>query len=116
MRQASLFAVSLALCATMAAAKPQITEKTGVRTLTAVSEPGTIARGSVFVVTGKELGPEEAIQAEVPYGQELGGVSVAFTTLDDSAVVSAYVVSASATMTRAITANTRSTARAWLIL
>jgi uncharacterized protein (TIGR03437 family) len=86
----------------MAAAKPQITEKTGVRTLAAVSEPSAIARGSVFVVAGKDLGPVDELKADVPYGQDLGGVSVAFTTMDDSAVVPAYIVSASATRVVAI--------------
>ncbi len=102
MRQFSLLLAILALCATLVAAKPQITEKTGVRNLTAVSEPGTIARGSVFTVTGKELGPVEALKADVPYGQDLGGISVAFTAADGSAVVAAYIVSASATRIVAI--------------
>ena len=106
MRYRSLFVLFLALYAGLAAAKPQITEKTGVRNLAAVAEPGTIARGSVFVVTGKEMGPIDQLKADVPYGQDLGGVSVAFTTPDGSAVVPAYIVSASTTRIVAILPST----------
>ncbi|MBI5086779.1 MAG: hypothetical protein HZB13_19555 [Acidobacteria bacterium] len=79
----------VALCGFAAAAKPQITEKTGVRTLAAVSEAATLSRGSAFTITGKDLAPPDAAKADVPYPQDLGGVSVALTTADGSAVVQA---------------------------
>jgi len=42
------------------------------------------------------LGREEAVHAEVPYPQELAGVTVTLSAVDDGTVLSAYLVSAAA--------------------
>lgn len=106
MRELVLCALALLASLYPVAAKPTIKEKAGVRTLATVTDTTTLALGSVFVVTGTELGPEEAAAAEVPYPQELAGVTVTLTAADESAVVSAYVISAAADRIVAIVPST----------
>ncbi|GEM_PF-7104185 len=95
-------ALAVCLCAGLAAAKPQITEKTGVRAAAAVAKPATLARGSAFSITGAELGPADPVASDMPYGQELSGVSVLLTSADGALTVQAYIVSAAATKINAI--------------
>jgi uncharacterized protein (TIGR03437 family) len=94
-----VLAITVCLVAGLAAAegKPKITERTGVRTLASVEDRSLLARGSVFEVTGEDLGPAEVAAGEVPYPQEWAGVKVQLTSVASAGeVVSAFVVSASA--------------------
>lgn len=65
-----------AVCACAAFAQPAIADK-GVKSA-APASPGKLAQGSAFFVLGKGLGPEEAVQGEIPYGRELAGTRVRF--------------------------------------
>jgi len=64
------------LCAGASFAQPAIAER-GVRSA-APAAPGKLAQGSAFFILGKGLGPEEAVQGEIPYGKELAGTRVRF--------------------------------------
>ena len=97
---------ALAFLAT-AHAKPKIADRTGVQILAAAEDRSILARGSVFEITGEELGPTDATAAEIPYPIELAGVSVKLTSVaDPAAVVSPYLISASASRIVAVLPST----------
>lgn len=83
------------------AAVPKIADNTGVRTLASVENRNILARGSAFEVTGEGLGPAEPQAAEIPYPQDLAGVSIQLTS-EASGETTAYLVSLSATRLVAI--------------
>lgn len=77
MKRFSLLMAGLCLAGTAFAA-PKISAR-GVRSIAPVKE-STIARGSVFLVLGSDLGPAETVKGEVPYPTDLNGLTVAVTT------------------------------------
>ncbi len=93
MRTGTLLAACLML-ASAAWAAPKISAK-GVRSVASVKE-STIARGSVFLVLGSELGPAEGMKGEVPYPADLNGLAVTVATPDGAATYQAYVREANA--------------------
>ncbi len=106
MREVCLCALTLLASLYPLAAKPRINEKNGVTTLATVATPATLARGSVFAISGAELGPAEAAAAEIPYPQELAGVTVALTAASDGAVYYAYLLSVAENRITAIVPST----------
>lgn len=94
MREIRLCALTLLASLSPLAAQPTIDPKIGVRTRATVADPGSLAHGSAFLITGTSLGPEEGASAEVPYPQDLAGVTVTLTAAVDSSTFNAYVISA----------------------
>lgn len=93
MRGISLLALTLLASLSQLAAQPKIDLKSGVRTRATVADPTSLAQGSAFLITGTSLGPEERASAEVPYPQDLAGVTVTLTAAADASTFSAYVIS-----------------------
>jgi uncharacterized protein (TIGR03437 family) len=81
------------LAALLASAQPEI-RQSGVRGAGS-GAAGKLARGSAFLVFGKNLGPEEVVTGEAPYGKELSGVKVTLKGADGGEV-QAYVTRAGA--------------------
>ncbi|QOY84916.1 hypothetical protein [Paludibaculum fermentans] len=95
-------AASVFILANLAGAHPLVASPNGVLSLATTDHRGVLARGSVFVVTGVELANGAAVSAEVPYPQELNGVSVAIVSADGAVAALAYMVSTAETRLVAI--------------
>ncbi|MGJ5815519.1 hypothetical protein [Paludibaculum fermentans] len=95
-------AASVFIFTNVAGAHPLVASPGGVLSLATTADRGVLARGSVFVVNGVELAEGDAVSAEVPYPQELNGVSIAITSADGSLSAQAYMVSTAETRLVAI--------------
>jgi uncharacterized protein (TIGR03437 family) len=96
MRKVCLCTLALLAALSPLTAKPRIDESSGARSRATVADPTLLAQGSAFEITGAALGPAEAAAAEVPYPQELAGVTVTLKATSDGATFSAYLISAAA--------------------
>ena len=92
----------LSVFALLANAKPQIKTPGGVHGLAAVSNAAILARGSAFAIEGSGLGPDQTLNGDLPYPNDLGGVSVTLAASDGSGTVQAIMAQAGAKMILAI--------------
>ena len=75
-------------------AAPVINDK-GVRS-PAAADSSNLTQGSVFVVSGAGLGPQEVSVGTLPYDVTLGGVGITLASADGASSVQAYVAEAGA--------------------
>lgn len=100
-----VWAGSALLLALTAAGQPVIGPRS-VRSVAPTSAGSGLARGSAFRITGNELGPLDAVKAELPYPTELAGTQAVLVSADGGSEIQAFLSEVDAFELRAILPST----------